>query len=487
MSNPPSTDTPIDRAGKYVLRDLLGVGGMAEVYRGYTTGAEGFARKVAIKRVLPSFSDNAAFSEMFINEARLASLLNHPCVVGVLDFDRDRDGRLFQVIEYVEGVDLDKLMSPDLTAPRGPGPVLPFEVTSYVLGEVLSGLHHAHTATHDRKPLGIIHRDCTPSNVLISWEGAVKLSDFGVAKAMQATNATQSGTAKGKPSYMAPEQITGDAGMDARVDLFAVGVMLWELLVGRRPIEADNVQALIFAVAEYGRGSLVVPSASEATGGAAHEGLSRLAARLMAPHPDQRPATAHAALVELRHVCPPANRTDLERILARRWHNRAPRSAADLEPAAHSLPTNIGVARAAAAGASYATVGHTPSPIGDLVTRTAAPPRRNLAVALGAGALVLAGVVTIAVLAGGGGGTTQAPAAVAAPPLDAAVAPLAAAPPGDAAPAVDDAPLVDAGPPDDAPVDAGPIDAGPRRRRPPASDAPTGRRMIDTTLKGGSP
>lgn len=486
MSNAPAPGTPIDRDGKYVLRDLLGVGGMAEVYRGYTAGEAGFRRTVAIKRVLSSYSDNAAFATMFISEARLASLLNHPCVVAVLDFSRDREGRLFQVIEYVDGVDLDKLMRPDADLPRAPGPILPDDVTSYILGEVLSGLHHAHTAVReDGKPLGIIHRDCTPSNVLISWEGAVKLSDFGVAKAMALTDATQSGSAKGKPAYMAPEQITGSASMDARVDLFAVGVILYELLVGRRPIDADNVQAMIFAVAEYGRGALVVPSAFEATGGTAHEGLSRLAARLMAPHPDNRPATAHDALVELRHVCSPANRTDLQRILARRWHNRAPRSAAELETPAYSLPTNIQAARAAAVAASRATVGHTPSPVGDLsrVAASRSGSRRALAVALAAIAVAFV-TVTVAVMAGGGD-----PAVVTAPRADAVTVPIDgetavdAGAPIDATPALDVVAPVDAAPVDAVPADAAPVDAGAHRRRASVRDA--GRKMIDTDLKGG--
>jgi len=484
------TDTdpvPFDRAGKYVLGELLGVGGMAEVYRGSTVGPHGFTKKVAIKRVLAAFSANAAFSDMFINEARLAAMLNHPCVVAVLDFDRDPDGRLFQVIDYVDGVDLDKLLSPDSTtasSSRPPGPVLPVEIISYVLCEVLSGLEHAHTASRDGRPLGIIHRDCTPSNVFISWEGAVKLADFGVAKAMQATNATRSAAAKGKPAYMAPEQLYGAATMDGRVDLFAVGVMLYEMLTGYRPFAADTIEGLILAVADYGRGVIAIPSAYEATGGRAPEALSRFAARLMAAVPSERPANAHAALVELSQLCPPASRIDLARVLAQRWHNRAPRRA---ESPSYPVPTAVQVARAAPTVTSRGTVGHTPSPVGDLPVGAKPSPRRGVALAVGAVVLVIAASVTI-VASSGGGDAPQSAATGAADidainamdattstPVDAAVVDALAA----------DALPLDASPQPDAPV-ARSVDAGPRRS-PSSRPRPTGRHIIDTDLKGDGP
>src|SRR5262249_53945611 len=158
------------------------------------TGAEGFARDVAIKRVLPGLSDAGQFGAMFVTEARIASQLSHANIVHVIDFDRDDDGRLFLAMELVDGKDLDAILEA--------GPVPP-SIAAFAITEVLRGLGHA----HDR---GVIHRDVSPRNVLVSWDGAVKVSDFGIAKAR---DATVSATVRGKPGYMSPEQARG-----ARVD-----------------------------------------------------------------------------------------------------------------------------------------------------------------------------------------------------------------------------------------------------------------------------
>ena len=211
---------------------------MAEVFLGSAMGAEGFQRRVAIKRVLPGYSDNAAFAQMFVAEARISSQLVHPNIVSVFDFDRDADGRLFLVMELVEGKDLDALVS------LGP---LPVPVVIYVIGEVLRGLGFAHDLPVGAGMRGIVHRDVSPHNVLLSWEGAVKVSDFGIAKAREASSATASQLIKGKPAYMSPEQANGQ-GLDGRSDLFAVGVMLWEMLVGRRLFVAEDTRATIAAV-----------------------------------------------------------------------------------------------------------------------------------------------------------------------------------------------------------------------------------------------
>src|SRR5512139_3571780 len=225
-------------SGKYRLDQRLGGGGMAEVFLASSVGAEGFQRRVAIKRVLPGYSDNEAFAKMFVDEARISSQLVHPNIVSVLDFDRDAENRLFLVMELVEGKDLDGLMATGL---------LPIPVVIFVIAEVLRGLGFAHdlpVGTHMR---GIVHRDVSPHNVLLSWEGAVKVSDFGIAKARAATEATASVFIKGKPSYMSPEQANGEP-LDGRSDLFAVGVMLWEMLVGRRLFVAEDTRATLAAV-----------------------------------------------------------------------------------------------------------------------------------------------------------------------------------------------------------------------------------------------
>src|SRR5689334_18123127 len=225
-------------SGKYRLDQRLGGGGMAEVFLASTMGAEGFSRRVAIKRVLPGYSDNEAFSRMFVEEARISSQLVHPNIVSVVDFDRDAENRLFLVMELVEGKDLDGLLSTGL---------LPIPVVIFVIAEVLRGLGYAHDLPVGNDVRGVVHRDVSPHNVLLSWAGAVKVSDFGIAKARAASEATASVFIKGKPAYMSPEQANGQP-LDGRSDLFAVGIMLWEMLVGRRLFVGDDMRATLAAV-----------------------------------------------------------------------------------------------------------------------------------------------------------------------------------------------------------------------------------------------
>jgi serine/threonine-protein kinase len=208
---------------------------MAEVYRGQITGVEGFARPVAIKRVLPHVSADKLFAKMFINEARISSMLNHPNVVSVIDFDRDAQECLFLVMELVEGRDLS-----DVLAEGG----LSFPVIIHVLVEALRGLGYAHELVHEGKHLGIVHRDVSPHNVLVSWEGAVKVSDFGIAKAAAASDATRSGMLKGKVAYMSPEQANGQQ-LDGRSDLFAAGVMLYLMLTSQPPFTGSAIGEVI--------------------------------------------------------------------------------------------------------------------------------------------------------------------------------------------------------------------------------------------------
>jgi serine/threonine-protein kinase len=211
---------------------------MAEVFFGSMLGAEGFQRRVAIKRVLRGFSENPQFAQMFIAEAQISSQLQHANIVSVLDFDREAEGRLFLVMELVEGKDLDALAS------SGP---LPLPVIIHVIAEMLRGLGHAHDLPVGVGIRGIVHRDVSPHNVLLSWDGAVKVSDFGIAKAKQASEATASVFIKGKPAYMSPEQANGQS-LDGRSDLFAVGVMLWEMLCGRRLFVGEDTRATLAAV-----------------------------------------------------------------------------------------------------------------------------------------------------------------------------------------------------------------------------------------------
>ncbi len=304
--------------GKYRLDRRLGGGGMAEVFIGSTVGAEGFSRKVAIKRVLPGYSENEQFAQMFVAEAQLSSRLEHPNIVSVLDFDRDADGRLFLVMELVDGRDLDALVRTGL---------LPFAVVIQVIADVLRGLGYAHQPPGAATP-GLIHRDVSPHNVLLSWEGAVKVSDFGIAKARTASNATASVFIKGKPAYMSPEQANGSP-LDGRSDLFAVGIMLWELLVGRRLFVAEDTRGTLARV-------LFAPIPSPRDHRAeVPEDLAAVAMRLLDRDLDARYPTCEDALDDLMACAdaPRAGRDELIAVMAARFPTEAP-----ARPRRNSLP-----------------------------------------------------------------------------------------------------------------------------------------------------
>ena len=226
-------------AGKYELDRRLGSGGMAEVFLGRVVGKDGFSRPVAIKRVLAHLAHDDAFVKMFVAEAQMCAKLQHPNIVSVLDFDRDDDGRPFLVIELVDGPSLAELANDRALAT---------ESAIYVATELLRGLAYAHDLPNGEAGVqGIVHRDISPHNVLLSWEGAVKLSDFGIAKARAASGVTASELLKGKPAYMSPEQANGEA-LDRRSDLFSVGIVLWELLVGRSLFSGNTTQETLARV-----------------------------------------------------------------------------------------------------------------------------------------------------------------------------------------------------------------------------------------------
>lgn len=269
--------------GKYLIGERLGGGGMAEVFAATTVGHQGFSRPVALKRVLPGYSANPDFARMFVAEAQLSASLTHPNIVATLDFDRADDGSLFIVMELVSGVDLDTL------AKSG---TLPFSVISYVIAEVLRGLGFAHNIRLDASNRGLVHRDVSPHNILLSWEGAVKVSDFGLAKARAAGNASASELLKGKPAYMSPEQANSKA-LDGRSDLFSVGIIMWELLVGRRLFSADDTRAT-FAALFFGK----IPRPQSLRPDVPKD-LERVVMKLLERDPEDRYETAEAALVEL--------------------------------------------------------------------------------------------------------------------------------------------------------------------------------------------
>ncbi|MFN9808987.1 MAG: protein kinase domain-containing protein [Deltaproteobacteria bacterium] len=223
-----------ERFGAYTLHEKLGQGGMAVVYRGERVGEAGFRKRVAIKRILPQYRRDASLLERFAAEARTNARLDHPNLVQVLDFGIDPEPYL--ALELVEGVSLSQVMQRLLAR----GEKLDFSAMLFIAAEVANGLDHAHRKRgDDGTPLGIVHRDISPQNVLLSNEGAVKVSDFGLVKAADNVLKTASGITIGKLSYMAPEQADG-RDIDARADLFALGVTMWEMLTLRSLIPPDD-------------------------------------------------------------------------------------------------------------------------------------------------------------------------------------------------------------------------------------------------------
>ncbi len=228
--------------GKYVVQRKLAEGGMAEIFVASSFGPEGFEKQVIIKRIRAGLADDPAFIKMFVSEARLVSRLNHANIVQVFDFDRHED-TFYIAMEYVRGVSLAQAhaRARELAVP------VPSVVAAQIAIEVARGLSFAHRLTEHGEPLGIVHRDVTPQNILLSYEGAVKLTDFGIAKA--GTRASTVGMLKGKFAYMSPEQSRGEP-VDARTDVFALGITLWELLTGQQLFDAESDIAVLRAVQE---------------------------------------------------------------------------------------------------------------------------------------------------------------------------------------------------------------------------------------------
>jgi serine/threonine-protein kinase len=214
---------------RYRVIDRLAAGGMAEVYLAESAGIEGFKKTVAIKRVLPHLSEKKRFIAMFLDEARLSANLSHSNVVQVFDIGVG-DKTYFIVMEYVDGADL-KLVINHL---RDQNKTFPVEQAVYICTKMCEGLAYAHESNNEKgELLNVVHRDISPPNVLISKHGEVKIVDFGLAKASTQLEKSEAGIIKGKFSYLAPEAAHGEE-VDARADIFAVGIILWEMLAGRR-------------------------------------------------------------------------------------------------------------------------------------------------------------------------------------------------------------------------------------------------------------
>jgi eukaryotic-like serine/threonine-protein kinase len=221
--------------GRYTLYDEIASGGMATVHLGRLLGPAGFARTVAIKRLHAHFAKDPEFVSMFLDEARLAARIRHPNVASTLDVVA-RKGELFLVMEYIHGESFSRMTRE--AAKRDA--YIPVEMVVSVLHGVMQGLHAAHEAKSESgDPLTIVHRDVSPQNIMLGSDGIARVLDFGVAKAIGRLQTTRDGQLKGKPAYMAPEQLRGRP-IDRRTDVYAAGVVLWEALAGVRLFQADS-------------------------------------------------------------------------------------------------------------------------------------------------------------------------------------------------------------------------------------------------------
>ncbi|MDQ3038151.1 MAG: protein kinase, partial [Myxococcota bacterium] len=303
---------PGGMVGRYQLCFELASGGMAKVYLARVGGAAGFDKLVALKRIHPHLSDQHEFLEMFMDEARLASRIDHPNVCTVFDFGHA--GREhFIAMEYLLGETLGRLarhVDAELAAsPRW------WAIAMRIVVETCEGLQAAHELRNDEgEPLEVVHRDVTPANVFVTYDGAVKVVDFGVARAQERVHQTRAGRVKGQYAYMAPEQATGKP-LDRRADVWSLGVLLWELLAGKRLFERDNEAATLMAVV-HGE----IPPLRDVRPELPAD-VAALVTRTLSLEPKRRPATARALARELdrciARLGEPVSKADLGDLMER--------------------------------------------------------------------------------------------------------------------------------------------------------------------------
>ncbi len=231
----------LKKFGRYFLLDEVAQGGMAEIFRARLASHDGAGRLMVIKRIQAGFGANAEFLQMFKSEIKVTMGFNHPNIVQLYDFGEEQ-GQPYIAMELVDGKNLRQFMSRFAELKQ----TFPVELATFIIEQAASGLHYAH-AFKDKitgDPYNIVHRDISPQNILISFEGNIKVIDFGIAKATTNSESTRAGVIKGKPSYLSPEQISGET-LDGRSDIFALGAVLWELLTGRKLFAGENDLAVL--------------------------------------------------------------------------------------------------------------------------------------------------------------------------------------------------------------------------------------------------
>ena len=321
---------------RYVIGEEIASGGMATVHIGRLVGPIGFARTVAIKRLHPNLAKDSEFVKMFMDEARLAARIRHPNVIATIDV-LAREDELLLVLEYVNGDSLAKLVrAAKRTEPSGR---VPLPIALAIVHGVLCGLHAAHEATTEQgAPMGIVHRDVSPQNILVGADGVPRVIDFGVAKAFANVQTTRDGQLKGKLGYMSPEQVRGDA-LDRRADVFAAAVVLWELVTGQRLFRHEEPVAVINEVLA---GMVLLPSTYEPS---LPDGLDEVVMRGVAVERELRYETCRDFAVAIERVAPMANTREVgewvERTAAETLAMRAAR-VAETESIAPSAPSAPG-------------------------------------------------------------------------------------------------------------------------------------------------
>jgi TonB family protein len=281
-----------DHFGQYEILEKIASGGMADVYKARRTGVEGFQKIVAIKKILPHLADDEQFIGMFADEAKLAAQLSHPNVVHIHDLGKIDAGGYFIAMEYVDGRDLRAI----LHSAREVATPMPVPLAIYVASKVASALDYAHRRRDPGgKELAIVHRDVSPQNILISYEGEIKLCDFGIAKAASKVSTTLSGALKGKLQYMSPEQAWGRP-IDHRTDLFSLGAVLFEMLTGEKLFRGDSDMNLLEKVREA---EVPVPSSRNPE---IPKSLDAILGKTLAREPDERYGSASDLLRDLEAV-----------------------------------------------------------------------------------------------------------------------------------------------------------------------------------------
>jgi len=284
---PKDAPTP-ETLGRYQILRRLGAGGMAEVFLAKSTGAEGIEKILVVKRVLPTFARSEKFIAMFLEEAKIATRLNHPNIVQVYAFEQVKDEFLL-AMEFVDGLDLGRLVA----AARRRGSRIPYAIAAYATMEVARGLDYAHKRKDERgEPMEIVHRDVSPQNVLLSYEGVVKAADFGIAKARMVSEET--GVIKGKFSYMSPEQARGER-VDRRSDVYSIGVLLAELLMNRPMYPGQHGLDVLEQVRS---GKVTLPGKVDP---AVPKGLDAIVEKALSYERDERQKTARGLASELGH------------------------------------------------------------------------------------------------------------------------------------------------------------------------------------------